>query len=227
MAPALTARHALTTVMRRASTSLLAALALFHAAQASALENRPVAWADEAPAASSRVWYGWQILLVDVSAFAGAALSIRTSGTLSTTLGVVGIGGYLAGGAIVHAAHRRSGALVGGSIALRVVLPLLGGFVGAAAGYSGECGSGSTNSGDGQSLSGLCGLAALGYAVLGAGIGALTASIIDVAALSWSTAPEVPRASPERAAWTLRPITGVVRAIDDRRTLTFGVVGDF
>ena len=213
--------------MRRASICFFAALVLFHATQASALENKVVAWADDTPVSSSRVWYGWQILLVDVSAFAATALSIRTSGTISATLGVVGIGGYLAGGPIVHAVHRRAGGVVAGSVALRVVLPLVGGLVGGAAGSSRDCGSGTANSGDGQSLDAFCGLSALADVVLGMGIGALTASILDVAAVSWTRSSEVPQPSPERAAWTMRPMTGVVRAMDDRRIVTFGIVGDF
>ena len=212
--------------MRRASASFIAALVLFHATQASALENKVVAWADDTSVSSTPVWYGWQILLVDVPAFAVTALSIRTSGTLSATLGIIGIGGYLAGGPIVHALHKREGGVVAGSVALRVVLPLIGGFVGAAAGYSRDCRSG-TNSGDGQSLDGLCGLTSLVDAVLGVGIGALTASILDVAAVSWTRSGEAPRPSSVGAAWTLRPMTGVVRAMDDRRIVTFGVVGDF
>jgi hypothetical protein len=206
--------------MRLLLASLLVIYALFHATPAGAQGTQSTD-PPEGTVRSPIVWYGWQILVVDASALGLTFLSTRASGAAGTASGVLGVGAYLAGGSIIHAVHRRPGAIVAGSVALRLVLPLLGAFVGAAAAHSAvsECESGRASSGDGQSLTGLCGLTTFGYAAAGAGIGALAASILDVTALAWT-----PSAAP-RSSWNLRVTSGVVRSVDDRRVMTFGVMG--
>ena len=137
------------------------------------------AFADEAPAApdwhrdpravgtSERVavrnWYGWQILVTD-----SASVAVFTAGASAsrTSLLVLGLAGYLAAAPIVHLAHGRPGAAVG-SLAIRVLLPILGVAAGAAI--------------DGGQCRELC--IPLG-AVVGFGLGAVVASAIDIVLLA-------------------------------------------
>lgn len=65
--------------------------------------------------------YGWQIGLVDATSIV-LVLSAASSDSEST--GMLGIGGYLLGGPIVHARHGNLGRGFG-SLALRVGLPVL------------------------------------------------------------------------------------------------------
>lgn len=125
-------------------------------------------------------WYGWQTILVDAGTVALAFATMtpgcdgcgREVGVVSAT---VFVAGYALGAPIVHVAHGRP--LTGlGSFGLRVVLPVLGAYIGLAAvpcPPSREEG---------------CGLGAL---PLGFAIGAMVASVIDAAALAWEERPVV------------------------------------
>jgi hypothetical protein len=84
----------------------------------------------EAPPAQQTRWYGWQTFVADAGALGFAALALGTSSANGSDAAAfvplaVGGGSYLLGGPIVHAAHGHWGK-AGGSLALRVGLPLLG-----------------------------------------------------------------------------------------------------
>ncbi|HEX2659899.1 MAG TPA: hypothetical protein VHU40_16560 [Polyangia bacterium] len=90
---------------------------------------------------------------------------------------------YLLGGPTVHALHRRPGILAG-SLAMRLMLPLLGLGIGG----SMPCHR-SQNSDEGCSMGG---------AFIGLGVGLGVAVILDSAWLAWDPAP-APASSPRSA----------------------------
>ncbi len=118
-----------------------------------------------------RRWYGWQNLTVD-----GASVLV------APILPPLGLGGYLLGSPIVHAAHERY-LVAGGSLLLRVALPATGAYIACA---------GDRCRGDLGALAMIPGLA----------LGALGAVAIDAALLSWQS---VPVAKPEAARRSERP----------------------
>ncbi len=85
---------------------------------------------DEAKPAVIKRWYGWQTLIMD-----GAALGLTPINPF------VGLGMYLLGAPIVHAAHGRF--LMGlGDMGLRISAPLVGAavpYIAASAGRNGRC----------------------------------------------------------------------------------------
>jgi hypothetical protein len=110
------------------------------------------AFADGAPptvtaaAERAREWYGWQTLLVDGAA---VGLTVALANSHQNVAGAVFAGGYVLGGPAVHLAHGHR-TKAGGSLALRLAAPLLGGMIGGVAtagcdsdkppGERGECG---------------------------------------------------------------------------------------
>jgi hypothetical protein len=141
-------------VSHRLRTSLLALLVIGSLAIA-----RPARAEDPVPpdAPSPPTWYGWQTLLLDVSATAvwGAALQTQTSSAQNTTL-IAGLALYgLA--PVVHLAHgnfRKAGL----SAVLRVGFPAAGLLVGALLGAAAD-GRVSGTSGDDISATALFGAA--------------------------------------------------------------------
>lgn len=135
--------------------------------EARAAAARDEATAPPPPAEENRArptWYGWQTLLAD-----GASIAVTPAVPL------VGLGGYVLGGPIVHLAHGRVGAALG-SLGLRVGAPIAGGT--AAYLIQGKC------RGD------FCGVAPL----LGAGVGLISAIALDSALLARAPGEETPRA---------------------------------
>ncbi len=118
-----------------------------------------------APSAK-RQWYGYQLMLNDAASIALIA-GMAGGGTIAS----VGELSFFFGGSVVHGIHRRPG--------LAVVSPLMrGGFalLGAILGVAAEnCGSHSED---------FCGL---GGAVVGGGLGLVTAMIVDYS-LAWTDA---------------------------------------
>ncbi len=196
---------------------------------AAADEPAPIVAAPPLSPSAPRAWYGWQILIADAASTAMLILATEASGAGGTTLGVGGFAVYVTGGAFTHAMHHRRDGVIGGSIALRLGLPLIGALVGGSEGASSasQCRSdaASANHGSGMSLGSLCGLAAVGDMVLGGGIGMLVASVLDVAVLSW--ADSVPNAPPGSASLRVLPSIGAVRDTDRRSVPTLTMVGAF
>ncbi len=114
-------------------------------------------------------WYGYETLLVD-----GAGLGLA-AGTLAggIPLGVAGLATYVLGGPIVHAVHGHGGK-VGIDLAVRLGAPAVGMGIGAAIG----CATFSCSKGD------FAGFGAFILGGVGAGVGALTAIVIDAAVLA-------------------------------------------
>ncbi|MDB4934030.1 MAG: uncharacterized protein JWP87_1002 [Labilithrix sp.] len=176
-------------------TSLAALLAL------TVLTFAPSAWCDEedSPPTESR-WYGWQVLLVDGAAVVAGAATQELPIFLTM---------YAVGAPIVHAGHGRGGAALG-SLGLRVGLPLVAGGVSYAL-LAQSCGK---DSGD------YCGLGAVAVGILAAGAGMVTASLIDVFAISHESVAATPR---RPKAFTVTPSAHV----DPRGDFSVGAFGTF
>jgi hypothetical protein len=170
----------------------------------------PAARSDATPS-TRPAWYGWQVLLADVGAFALALLSTQSTGGDVTWLGVGGVA-YAAGGPVIHAIHGRYvNAAV--SLGLRVAVPLVGYALGAS---SAGCGASGTD----------CSVAPVLGGASGALAGIVIVSLIDIAALSWEPVAEPAAAPPNRGA-TLRVVPHIASVVDadQRRVLSFGVAG--
>jgi hypothetical protein len=112
-------------------------------------------------------WYGWQTLTAD-------ALSIGTVFATQGDAATVGFVGYLAGAPIIHAVHGNV-AKGGGSVGLRIGLPVVGGGIGLAfASCNGPY---------------YCRFEAFGLGFLG---GMVAAVAIDSAALAYERQPPKP-----------------------------------
>lgn len=122
-----------------------------------------------------RQWYGWQNLLVDAGSIVVFAVGADAD---SGSLMALGVGGYFAGGPIVHAAHGHGGK-AWGSFGLRAGMPLGGALIGAGIGAAaeGDC--------DGD----FCGLGAAIFAGVGLVLGMAGAITIDAAAVAREDAP--------------------------------------
>jgi len=88
--------------------------------------ERDAALAPRAPVIVRERWYGWQVLPIDVAAIAliasGASKGFDDRGLHAALLG---FGMFELGGPIVHIAHDNWAA-AGGSLMLRLTLPVLG-----------------------------------------------------------------------------------------------------
>jgi hypothetical protein len=113
--------------------------------------------------------YRLQTALCDVAALTMFAMQSHSDGDAA---GTIGLAMYVAGGPIVHLIHHHNGRAVA-SLALRVALPLVAGAVGAAM-ASGNCGGGDCDDG----------FAELGGVIIGAVVGMVGASAIDIGYLS-------------------------------------------
>jgi len=125
------------------------------------------------PAASPRTgpseWYGYETLLVD-----GAGLGLGAASVAGgIPFGIAGLATYVLGGPIVHAVHGHGGK-VGIDLAVRLGAPAVGLATGAAIG----CAMVSCGKGDFSAIIGIIG------GGVGAGVGMLTAIIIDAAVLA-------------------------------------------
>lgn len=127
------------------------------------------------PPSAKRKWYGYQLMLDDAASIAliagtagkGAAISL---GELS----------FFFGGSVIHGVHRRAGLALASPL-MRVSLVLIGARIGVAAEHCGP-----TNDD----------FSALGGALLGGGIGLLTAMMVDYS-LAWTDeSPNVEDSAP-------------------------------
>jgi hypothetical protein len=122
---------------------------------------------EEGAPSPERKWYGWQTLAADA---ASVGVLVAGSATEIVPLAFVGFGGYLAGPPLIHRAHKHSGRATA-SLLLRIGLPLAGAAVGAAVA---DCSEDAF-------------LCPLGEMVIGYGIGAAAAVLVD-ASMAWDTA---------------------------------------
>jgi len=137
---------------------------------------------EEAP----REWYGYQTLLVDV---AGIGMGVGAAGG-GYPLAIAGLATYVVGGPIVHAAHGHGGK-VGLDLGIRLGAPTAGAFTGAGL----ACAAGGCRGTYGA-------LGAVAGGLLGIGIGAITAIVIDAAVI----AREPAERREEVAKWDGKPI---------------------
>jgi hypothetical protein len=188
-------------------------------------------------------WYGWQILVIDVAdAAVFAATAAVTLGNsqwmgqdLGAPLGVTGAVFYVAGGPTVHLAHGHVGRAAI-SVALRVGTPLVFGLIGAAIGavlyQPSRCpppspGCYCDDSEDPGSLG-----EAFAGMIVGAGVGVLTASAIDIAILAREPASGEPANPSEHSAqlWpslVVLPTATTARDAGNRLVPMFGIAGTF
>jgi len=149
-------------------------------ASAEAPDNPP---APAPPLATRTLWYGWQTMLTDGGAVAlwlladAAHEAHFTHGSAyeqaATAAVVLGFGAYALGGPAVHAVRGAWGR-AGGSLALRLGLPLVAGALG--------LGLSKSACGDSESCP-------AGYALVGLMLGGVAASAIDAAALAYERVP--------------------------------------
>jgi hypothetical protein len=111
--------------------------------------------------------YRLQTALCDVAAITMFAMQSNSDGDAA---GTIGLAMYVAGGPVVHLIHHHNGRAVQ-SLALRVVLPLIGAAIGSALG-KGACSAECDNDSD---------IAGAAFGVIG---GAIAASAIDIGYLS-------------------------------------------
>jgi hypothetical protein len=179
---------------------------------------------------AEKSWYGWQIAIVDAGSMGlwVVARQVSGGGAAPSLLALTGTAGYLVGSPIIHGFQGRSAGVVGGSVALRLLMPILGLVVGTAAGQPAVARCEAQGSSQSDALAGvaLCPFEALAYGVVGAGIGMVTASTIDVLALSWKPRRGPPEA-PAGAGVSIFPMFGSARDCEGHATTTFGVRGSF
>jgi hypothetical protein len=140
------------------------------AAPPAAYAAPPMMWPPPPPAPPVKRWYGYQIMLTDLASIVCLASSRDTQ--------YFGAMGFLAVPAVIHGVHHNTSMAIASPL-LRVGLPIAGMLIG----VSSENCPHNTSSDDGD----VCGL---GGALLGLGIGLLTAMIVDY---SQATSEEVPR----------------------------------
>jgi hypothetical protein len=170
-----------------------------------------------------RVWYGWQIALVDVGSAGSLGLATRLPGAAGGLLAIAGTAGYLLGGPLIHGWQGRAGGVIAASVGLRLGLPLVGFIVGVALGEPSVARCESDGQGDALA-SALCPFDAVSAGIVGGAIGMAAASLTDSLALSWK-----PRASSDAAAThpSFVPTFATVRDAERRVTTTLGVRGSF
>lgn len=131
-------------------------------------------------------WYGGQTLMVDLISVPLVAVS------------GLGVAGYLVGAPLIHFAHDNPGRALG-SIGLRIWLPVLGGLIGK-----------SPSSGGGGILSVDDG------ALIGAGLGIVSAWLIDSLVLAYEDQP-----APERASMSGIRINGGLSVTPEKSEVVF------
>lgn len=161
-------------------------------------------------------WYGWQTATSDA---ASIAVVFVGSGTRASVVTALGVGGIFFGAPAVHFANGR-GAIGAASLALRVALPLFGGFIGYAA--AGSCHEDSSS----KSFLGNCFLHGYNEAAIGGLVGLGSAMVLDATALSFGTREIEPPPPPREAG--IPRITSVAPAYDPlTRTAAIGMGGRF
>lgn len=176
-------------------------------AQSTTGEELPTAHAVPAEPRSTpaREWYGMPIVVTDLAALGSLLLASQLADSTSestfevaTWFAGAGLGVYALGGPFVHFTEGRTEAGFG-SLGLRVGAPLVGGALGAVVG--------GTVGGSGGCEGEWCGFQPIARgAVIGFGIGVITALVVDYAALAYKPAESQKLALSITP--TYRPITG-------------------
>ena len=109
--------------------------------------------------------YRWQVIAAD-----GVSLAFAFSGNMNATS--LGIAGYVVGAPLIHVVHGEGGR-GGTSLVLRVALPLVGVYAGQALARR-SCSGDDLDCDDGS----------FGGAILGLGLGVLTAMVVDAALIA-------------------------------------------
>jgi hypothetical protein len=177
------------------------------------------------PADDTRHWYGWQILASDTAAL----LSLVGARAGSTGPGVVvlaagGFGAWYVGAPIIHGFHRNPGG-VWGSLAMRVLFPLVGGVVGS---VFRDCASANGRNGDSSLGAFVCRAGDGSPFLAGVVLGVLTTTAIDATALSWAKDSPPPRSDdPAPEAIRLAPLVAVVPGGERPGGFVAGLGGSF
>jgi hypothetical protein len=186
--------------------------------------------ADDAPTkpapAEHAVWYGGPTVAIDLLSMTLPFVALASAGGSSDGSGpaallVLSALGYVLGGPIVHAVNHADGGLVAADLVLRLGAPILTAAMGV------ELGKSSQAACDAQD-DGTC-FETLGTGVLGLYVGMIAVSIVDIAALSWTTVEDGPAGTPTPSAWhslALTPVFATHRELG-RDAPTFGVAGRF
>jgi len=156
----------------------------------------PVAQSQAEAGTTSRRWYGWQTLSLDVASLTIGAIGVNhmgEPGSTSILMGSIGITGYALGAPVVHWMHGQPGKAAT-SLGLRLGLPLIPVGLLSASSAAGCSGANEDDAHD-------CRLMLRTIAVVGA-VGMLVASGVDAGALSWE--PEVRH----RGKLALAPVLG-------------------
>jgi hypothetical protein len=171
-------------------------------------------------------WFGWQLILVDVvsDTLIFAERSDGNSPINGNVLGIGGVAGYLGGSLSVHISHHQRAGLIAGSVALRVVLPVLGFVVG---GLLGSCDRPPPVQG-GYSID----LNLLCFNTVSAGTGAMVTLLVAEVVDDWVLAYDPPRVPTATAAASapslaLAPNVASYRDGEQRLVPVFGVTGAF
>jgi hypothetical protein len=209
--------------MRSLLAATLVAAAALTAATAHADDDSTTTTTKKVQREPEETWYGGETLAADGAAFALALAGGATlqAPAVSTAFAIVSLGTYVLGGPIVHGSHGRGGAAVGDFL-MRLAVPITGALLGAAVGSALSPASASTCEGDGP-----CG-GGLGGAVIGLGLGIVTASIVDATVLAYE--PAAPRhREPDQDATRIRvaPSVAVLPQGHDGTIGTVGAIGTF
>ena len=139
-------------------------------------------------------WYGWQILLADLTSIGLVAASTQMGDARAASgIGAIGGLGYFLGGPIIHGLHHQSPGKVGGSFGLRFGVPAGLGIVGALIG--------ATTPIKGDSIFSDRSFVTFADAAIGVGVGVLVASAIDVIFLAHASSSG---STPSRPKFALR-----------------------
>lgn len=134
-------------------------------------------------------WYGWQTILSDTAtSLTTAALFANTGSNAIPVSALNGTLGYGLGPPLIHLFHRRP-LIALADLALRIAALAIGTALG---GALSKC----VPDGD---------WSCVGPSAVGAGIGMLTAAVVDGAALSWETKGAPPKAVGAASAFSVQP----------------------
>jgi hypothetical protein len=154
------------------------------------------------PPAARRQWYGYQTLIVDGASLVTAPI-------------VVGLGGLVLGGPIVHLVHHRPLAALA-SLGLRTALPTAGAYIGLSA--AGTC----HDKQEPGRLLGSCFMHGFSELIVGGLVGATIAIAVDASTLAFETD------APEDRESGVPHVTSLVPSIDPlTRSASVGLAGTF
>ncbi|HEY4013522.1 MAG TPA: hypothetical protein VGM06_09305 [Polyangiaceae bacterium] len=219
-----------------AGAAVIAAVAVAGVAHAQTPEDPPppvpVASAPPpgrlAAVATGSSWYGYELLMADAftaMSFAGAAAA--GNGAAGGALAALGGAVYVGSGAAIHVMHHQGGKAVA-SVVLRVGAPFLGGLIGLLVGQSNAR---QVTPLDSATSSNTSTLPAIFDAIVGFGVGVVSAVVVDDVFLSFERSPgqEAPPPAPPapNAAFSVTPYAGAVPGARGEAQAALGLTGRF